>query len=332
MPMAASSGCEATSVSNLGAYTASFIPLTKGTQLMTSLYALPAAARAVGVLTDTVSTAPYRSAGRPEVMYVIERLIDLAAQRHGFDRVALRRRNLIAATPYTNAFGVTYDSGDYAGTLDTALALADWDGFAARRAESRRRGLRRGIGLGGYVESQSGAPQERAEVAVRPDGTVEVVIGTLSTGQGHATSLAQLAAEWLEVPPDRIRLVTGDSDRVAIGAGSHSGRSVRVAATTIHQAARGLLDKALDLAGQALEADRADIAYADGRFTVKGTDRAVGLFELAATYGPIADAADVDSRSAPIPTAGTSARSRSTPRPAPARSCATRPSTMSGGR
>ncbi|WP_421996397.1 xanthine dehydrogenase family protein molybdopterin-binding subunit [Reyranella sp.] len=294
-------GLEATSLSNLGAYTASFIPLTKGVQLMSSLYVLPAAARALGVLTDTPSTAPYRSAGRPEVMYVMERLIDLAAQAHGFDRVALRRRNLIRATPHTNAFGITYDSGDYAGTLDTVLALADWDGYPARREESSRRGLRRGLGLSGYMESQSGAPQERAEVTVLADGTVEVVIGTLSTGQGHATSLAQLAGEWLQVPPERVRLVTGDSDRVTVGAGSHSGRSVRVAATTIHQAAAGILAKAVDLAVQSLEADRADIAYADGRFTVKGTDRGIGLFELAGIHGPIGDAADLDSRLGSFP-------------------------------
>src|SRR5262249_26142806 len=163
---------------------------TKGTQLMTSLYRLPAMARARGVLGNTPSTAPYRSAGRPEVMYVIERLIDLAARAHGFDRVELRRRNLIAATPHTNAFGITYDSGDYAGTLEQVLRQADWMGFAARRAASERRGLKRGIGLAGYVESQSGAPNERAEVTVLSEGAVEIVIGTLSSGQGHATSFA----------------------------------------------------------------------------------------------------------------------------------------------
>ena len=146
------------------------MPLTKGTQLMTSLYRMPAMAQARGVLSNTPSTAPYRSAGRPEAMFVIERLIDLAARAHGFDRIELRRRNLIATTPHTNAFGVTYDSGDYRAALDDVLKLADWDGFARRRAETAARGLRRGIGLGGYVESQSGAPAERAEVTVLPEG------------------------------------------------------------------------------------------------------------------------------------------------------------------
>ncbi|HEV3491697.1 MAG TPA: molybdopterin cofactor-binding domain-containing protein, partial [Reyranella sp.] len=143
-------GLRATSTSNLGAYTASFVPLTKGTQLMTSLYRMPAMARARGVLSNTPSTAPYRSAGRPEAMFVIERLIDLAARAHGFDRIALRRRNLITTTPHTNAFGVTYDSGDYVSTFDEVLKLADWSGFARRQAETEARGLRRGIGLGGY--------------------------------------------------------------------------------------------------------------------------------------------------------------------------------------
>lgn len=289
-------GLQATSLSNLGAYTASFVPLTKGTQLMTSLYRMPAAAHAVGVLTDTPSTAPYRSAGRPEVMFVIERLIDLAARTHGFDRVELRRRNLVTATPHTNAFGVTYDSGDYTGTLDRVLQLADWQGYGARRERSRRSGLRRGLGLGGYVESQSGAPQERAEVTVMVNGTVEIVIGTLSTGQGHETSFAQLAAEWLGVPTASVRILTSDSDRVGFGAGSHSGRSVRLAATTIHRASQGIVAKGLALASDLLEADRADIDFAAGRFIVKGTDRGIGLFELASARGPIADAADVDSR------------------------------------
>ena len=141
---------------------------------MTSLYRLPAVARARGLLSNTACTAPYRSAGRPESMFVIERLIDLAARAHGFDRIDLRRRNLIATTPHTNAFGVTYDSGDYLGSLDDVLKLADWSGFATRRAETQARGLRRGIGLGGYIEAQSGAPAERAEVTVLPEGAVEI--------------------------------------------------------------------------------------------------------------------------------------------------------------
>jgi aerobic carbon-monoxide dehydrogenase large subunit len=289
-------GLHATSTSDLGAYTASFVPLTKGTQLMTSLYEMPAVARARAVLSNTASTAPYRSAGRPETMFVIERLIDMAARAHGFDRVELRRQNLIARTPHRNAFGVTYDSGDYLGTFEAILKLADWQSYDVRRDASRARGLHRGLGLGGYVESQSGAPHERAEVTVRPDSTVEIVIGTLSAGQGHATSFAQLAAEWLGVPVASVRIDTSDTDRLSIGGGSHSGRSMRQAGTTIHKASQGIVAKGLALAAQDLEASEADIDFADGRFAVKGTDRKVSLFELAARHGAIADAGDVDSR------------------------------------
>ena len=289
-------GLHSTNTSDLGAYTASFIPLTKGTQLMTSLYRLPAVARARAVLSNTVCTAPYRSAGRPETMFVIERLIDMAARELGIDRVELRRRNLITTLPHRNAFGITYDSGDYVGALDAVVKLADWTGYAERQKHSAARGLKRGLGLGGYVESQSGAPLERAEVTVRGDGTVEVVIGTLSSGQGHATSFAQLVEEWLGIAADKVVIETSDSDRVSVGGGSHSGRSMRQAGTTIHKAALGIIAQGTKLAAEQLEASEADIAFADGRFTVTGTDRSVALIELAAAHGPIADAGDVNSR------------------------------------
>lgn len=289
-------GLHATAISNVGAYTASYIPLTKGTQLMTSVYDMPATARARAVLSNTQSTAPYRSAGRPETMFVIERLIDMAAREHGFDRVELRRRNLIRSTPYRNAFGVTYDSGDYAGTFEAVLKLADWDGYGERRKESAARGLERGLGLGGYIESQSGAAQERAEVTVRADGTVEVLIGTLSAGQGHATSFAQLVEEWLGIPAHQVVVESSDSDRLAVGGGSHSGRSMRHAGTTIHKASQGIIARGTKLAAEQLEASEADIAFANGRFTVAGTDRSVALVELAARHGPIVDAGEVNSR------------------------------------
>jgi carbon-monoxide dehydrogenase large subunit len=275
----------ASNLGNLGAYAASFVPLTKGTELMSSLYHIPAArVRARAVLSNTPPTSPYRSAGRPEVMFVIERLIDLAACAYGFDRVALRRKNLIpaASLPYPNPLGMTYDSGDYHAVLDRALALADWDGFATRRAEATGRGRWRGIGLGAYVESQSGAPHERAEVTVHSEGTVEMVVGTQSSGQGHETSFAQLLGEWLGVPPESVRLVTGDTNRVRIGAGSHSGRSLRLAGITAHQASGEIVAKGRRIAAHRLEAAEADIEFAGGRFTVAGTDRSLDLFEAAA--------------------------------------------------
>src|SRR5262249_36374608 len=177
-------------------------------------------------------TTPYRGAGRPEVMFVIERLIDIAARRHGFDRVALRRHNLVpaAAMPYRNPLGLVYDSGDYAAAQDRAVALADWDGFEKRRIEARQRGRYRGIGLANYIELNTGVPRERAEITVRPDGLVDVVLGTLSAGQGHETSFAQLVVEWLGVDLDQVRLITGDTDQAPVGGGSHSGRSMRLPA------------------------------------------------------------------------------------------------------
>jgi carbon-monoxide dehydrogenase large subunit len=305
----------ANNLSNLGAYAASLVPLTKGTELMSSLYHVPVvAARARAVLSSTPPTAPYRSAGRPEVMYVMERLIDLAAREHGFDRVELRRRNLVPATamPYANPFGMTYDSGDYRSVLDAALALANWDGFPGRKAESQARGRRRGIGLGGYIESQSGAPQERAVVTVLPEAAVTIAIGTMSSGQGHETSFAQLIGEWLGVPEDCVRLIQGDTDRVAFGAGSHSGRSLRLAATTIHDASQQIIAKGKKIASHLLEAAEADIVFAEGRFVVAGTDRAVDLFAVAKAAqagtglpesfrGPLDGTGDVVSRVSSFP-------------------------------
>jgi aerobic carbon-monoxide dehydrogenase large subunit len=271
--------------SNVGAHSVSFIPLAKGVAVLPSVYRIPAAAMgARAVLTNTTPTTPYRSAGRPEVMFVIERLIDLAARRHGFDRVTLRRRNLVpaGAMPFRNPLGLLYDSGDYAAAQDRAVALADWAGFEARRAEARRRGRYRGIGLANYIELNTGAPRERAEITVRPEGAIDVALGTLSAGQGHETSFAQLVAEWLGVDLARVRLMTGDTDLVPIGGGSHSGRSMRLGAVVMAKAADEVVARGADLAAWLLEAAPADIAFAARRFTVRGTHRSVDLFEVAA--------------------------------------------------
>jgi aerobic carbon-monoxide dehydrogenase large subunit len=271
-------------LSNIGAHAVSFGPLTKGVEIMSSIYHVPAVHfRARAALTNTAPTRPYRSSGRPEVMFVIERLIDRAARQCGFDRIALRRKNLIpeAAMPYTNPFGMVYDSGTYHRVMERALALADWDGFPARRAEARRRGRYRGIGIANYVDTATGAPRERAEVTVAPDGIVEVVIGTVSQGQGHETSFAQLIGEWLGVPIDSVRLVTGDTDRVSVGGGAHSGRALRLGSIVMLNASRDIVAKGMRIAGHLLEADTADLEFAAGQFRVKGTDRAIGIFEVA---------------------------------------------------
>ncbi|MGA7867814.1 MAG: molybdopterin cofactor-binding domain-containing protein, partial [Stellaceae bacterium] len=174
------------------------------------------------------------------------------------------------------------------------------------------RGRRRGIGIGAYVESQSGAPQERAEVTVHPEGLVEMIVGTLSSGQGHETSFAQLLGEWLGVPPDCVRLVTGDTDRVKIGAGSHSGRSLRLASITAHQASGDIIERGRRIASHRLEAAEADIDFADGHFIVAGTDRSLDLFAVAAAAqddvslpeelrGPLAGIGEVTSQVASFP-------------------------------
>jgi carbon-monoxide dehydrogenase large subunit len=272
-------------IANVGAYPISYGPLAKGVEIMSSIYHVPAVHfRARAAITNTLPTRPYRSSGRPEVMFVMERLIDLAARQHGFDRLELRRRNLVpeSAMPYRNPFGMVYDSGAYHRVMERVVALGDWDGFPTRRAESRGRGKYRGIGVSNYVDTATGTPRERAEVTVLPDGIVEVVVGTVSNGQGHETSFAQLIGEWLGVPIDTVRLVTGDTDRVSVGGGSHSGRALRLASIVMLNASRDIIARGLKIASHVLEAAPADLEFADSRFRVTGTDRSLGIFEVAA--------------------------------------------------
>ena len=270
---------------NIGAHAVGFSPLQKGVAIMSSIYHVPAVHfRARAALTNTAPTRPYRSAGRPEVMFVMERLIDLAARATGIERTELRRRNLVpeSAMPYRNPFGMVYDSGEYHTVMASALRLGDWDGFAARRTEALARGRCRGIGVANYVDTATGVPRERAEITVLPEGIVEVVIGTTSQGQGHETSFAQLITEWLGVPFDSVRLVTGDTDRVSVGGGAHSGRALRMGSVVMWNASREIVEKARLIASQMLEVAPLDLNFAHGRYTVIGTDRSVGIFEVAA--------------------------------------------------
>jgi carbon-monoxide dehydrogenase large subunit len=269
---------------NQGAYVLAFGSLNKGVEIMSSIYHVPSVYfRARAALTNTAPTRPYRSSGRPEVMYVMERLIDLAARQTGIDRIALRRKNLVPESmmPYTNPFGMVYDSGAYHWVMERVLALAGWETFETRRAEARRRGRYRGIGVANYVDTATGAPREKAEVTVKPEGEVEVVVGTVSQGQGHETSFAQLITEWLGVPLDSVRLVTGDTDRVSVGGGAHSGRALRLASIVMLNSSNAIIEKGLRIASHVLEAAAADLEFAGGQFRVKGTDRALGIFEVA---------------------------------------------------
>ncbi len=271
-------------LSNVGAHSGSYVPLVKGVGLATAGYRIPTAhIKARAVLSTTMCTTPYRSAGRPEVIYIIERLIDKAAQEHGFDRLALRRRNLIppSALPYTNPQGITYDNGTYRTVMDRAMELGDWKGFKRRRAEARRRKRLRGIGLCNYLETTGGYPRERADITVSPEGRVDVVVGTLSSGQSHETTFAQCVAEWLGVPFDDVHIFESDTDIVKEGGGSHSARSMRLAGIVMGKASDLVIEKGKKIAAHTLETAEDDIAFADGRFTVKGTDRSVGIFEVA---------------------------------------------------
>jgi carbon-monoxide dehydrogenase large subunit len=269
---------------NQGAYAIAFGSLNKGVEIMSSIYHVPVVHfRARAALTNTLPTRPYRSSGRPEVMFVMERLIDLAAKETGIDRIELRRRNLVPVEmmPYTNPFGMVYDSGEYHDCMEKVLRLGDWQGFPARRAEAKARGKCRGIGVSNYVDTATGAPREKAEMTVKPEGVVEIVIGTVSQGQGHETSFAQLVGEFLGVPFDSVRLVTGDTARVSVGGGAHSGRGLRMGSVVMLNASKAIIEKGMQIASHVLEADVADLEFNGGNFTVKGTDKAIGIFETA---------------------------------------------------
>jgi carbon-monoxide dehydrogenase large subunit len=271
-------------ISNAGAHTTNYSPLQKGVEIMTTIYRIPAAHfRGRAVVSNTSPTRPYRSAGRPEVMYVMERLIDLACREHGFDRVEIRRRNLVSRTefPYTNAFGMTYDSGDYHHTLEWVLRMGDWDGFAARRKAAQTRGKLRGIAVANYLDTATGVARERTEMTVQPDGHIDVVIGTSSQGQGHETSFAQLVNEWLEVPIEKVRFLTHDSDLLVFGGGAHSGRGMRLASQIMWKATNDIIAKGKRVAALLLQAKPEAISFAGARFAVDGTDQAIGLFEIA---------------------------------------------------
>jgi carbon-monoxide dehydrogenase large subunit len=275
----------ATNISNVGARCVSLSPLSKGSGLIPGSYAIPATTlRAVAVFTNTMPTNAYRSSGRPEVTFAIERLVDTAAAQLGVDRIALRRKNLVPpkAMPYRNSVGMLYDSGRYQENMDWAMEIADWKGFAARRREAKRRGKLLGRGLANYVESSIGAPREQARIKVQPEGRVDVVIGTQPAGQGHETSFAQVVSDLLHVPAESVRIILGDTDVVKVGGGSHSGRSMRHAATVFSKAAVDLIARGKAIAAIVMGAAADSVSFSDGRFVSRDTNRTFDFLELAA--------------------------------------------------
>ena len=289
-------GMRATNISNVGARCVSLSPLSKGAGLITGSYDIPAATlRAMAVYTNTMPTQAYRSSGRPEVTFAIERLVDTAAAQLGFDRIALRRKNLVRPKqmPYRNAVGMLYDSGRYEENMNTAMDIADWKGFPARRREAKRRGRLAGLGLANYVESSIGAPKEQAQIRVRPEGRVDVVIGTQPAGQGHETSFAQVVSDLLGVPVERVNIILGDTDVVRLGGGSHSGRSMRHAATVFSKAAAHLIQKGIRIAAQVLEIAPERVTFQDGRFASPDRNRNFDMLELAAEVADIELAGDL---------------------------------------
>lgn len=257
-----------------------FLPPTVG-----GVYRIPAADISIrGIFSNTTPQAAYRGIGRVETNYLIESLIDQAARETGHDRIELRRRNIVtpAEMPWTAPGGAVYHSGEFTANLARALDLAGWDGFRNRRAESEAAGCRRGIGVSLFIENDGGAPNEFAEVVAETDGTVTLLAGTQDFGMGHATMYAQVLHDELGVPFDAIRVEYGDTDRVQRGSGSHGSRSARIGGGAVVFGARAMVKRGVELAAELLEAATADIAYADSRFAIAGTDRSASLAEVAA--------------------------------------------------
>ncbi len=277
-------------VANIGAYlsNATIIPPTVNTMKnMIGVYATPLIeATARCMLTNTTPVGAYRGAGRPEGNYYMERLIDTAAADMGIDRVDLRRRNHIQPEqmPYAAPSGMNYDSGDFPAILEDALAMSDWDGFPARRAESRRHGKLRGRGIGQYLEVTAPPQQEMGGLRFEPNGDVTIITGTLDYGQGHASPFAQVLSDRLGIPFDRIRLLQGDSDQLIAGGGTGGSKSMMASGAAIVEASAICVEQGQPLAADTLEAALEDIEFGAGRFTVVGTDRGVGLMELAALH------------------------------------------------
>lgn len=259
------------------------VPLGVGPKVLTSVYHVPVVDYWIrGALTNTMATGAYRGAGRPEANFLMERLLDQAAREMKIDPAEIRRRNYIRREqfPYRTHLGDTYDDGAFEAILQRVLAASDWDAYAQRKAESERRGRLRGRGLASYLEWTGALPTETVDIEISADGTATVFSGTMAMGQGLETSYTQLVSEVLGIGFEKIRIVQGDTDR-ANGVGSVGSRSAFVGGSAVVAAGHKVVARGKELAADALEASAADIEYRDGRFSIAGTDRTIGLAELA---------------------------------------------------
>ena len=299
-------GLKISTVANLGAYLSTFstaIPTYFYAPLLAGVYKTPAIHCEVrGVFTNTVPVDAYRGAGRPEACYLIERIVDVAARATGLDPAEIRRRNFIprSAQPYQTPVAMVYDDGDYAKNMEDCLVEADAAGFAERRREAKARGKLRGLGVSSYIEACGAAPSavagalgaraglyEMATLRVNPSGSVSIITGTHAHGQGHETTFAQLASERLGIDFDSIEVVHGDTDKIPFGMGTYGSRSLPVGGTALARAMDKVVEKGRKIAAHILEASAEDIEFADGAFSVAGTDRKLAFAEVAgAAYVP----------------------------------------------
>ena len=275
------------STTNLGAHFAPTIPystVSNMERMISSLYAIPAIHLHIeGRFTNTAPVNVFRGIGRFECVYTVERLIEQAAHDTARDPVALRRMNMVPASafPYRTATGAVYDSGDFVARLDEAVQLADVFGFHARRAKTQEQGKLRGLGFGPYLEGTGGSPEEFAEVRVYPDGHIDVPVGSQSQGQSHETVFAQVVAERLGVPFETVRIVAGDTDKVAKGVGTFASRSMVRAGAAAAEVSDLVIALGGQMAAHLMETSVSDIEYKNGVFAVAGTDRRIDLFEVA---------------------------------------------------
>lgn len=274
-------------VADMGAYLSTYAPYIPyvGAPMLPGVYDIPVCfIRVRAAYTNTVPVDAYRGAGRPEASYVIERLVDNAARELGVGADALRRRNFIKPKqmPYETPTGKVYDTGEFAGHMARAQEIVDWDGFRKRTAASKRAGKLRGIGIATYIEACGANGPETATLKLEKDGMVTLTIGTQSTGQGHATSYAQIAADHLGISPDRFRMIQGDTDRIATGEGTGGSSSIPAGGASLSLAAKQLADNLKDIAADALETSPGDLEFADGAVRVAGTDRVISFPDIAA--------------------------------------------------